>query len=146
MATHQLPGENRGGHDDTVANAMMIGWVGGCPAHAVSLHAPTTTKHKTATMATSQGNSKVAFSNWKYRHYFSLIEIKGKNVYVTCTLCPGKKTLSTSASSNSNLMKPLTSTHANTTLVAAANPTPSPNAARVSSSEGDRDTLLRLKP
>ena len=30
------------GDDDTVANAMMIGWVGGCPAHAVSLHALTT--------------------------------------------------------------------------------------------------------
>jgi len=42
-------------------------------------------------------------------------------------LCPGKKTLSKSASSNSNLMKHLTSTHANMTLVATAdNPTPSP--------------------
>ena len=30
------------GDDDTVADAMMIGWVGGCPAHAVSLHALTT--------------------------------------------------------------------------------------------------------
>lgn len=129
---------------DTVANAMTI-WVGGrCPAHAVSLHDLTTTKHKTAsaTMATSRGNSKVAFSNWKYRHYFSLIEIKGKNVSVTCTLCPGKKTLSTSASSNSNLMKHLTSTHANTALVAAA-ADPTPNAASVSSSEGDGATLLK---
>lgn len=99
-----------------------------------SLHALTTTKHKTATMATSQGNSKVAFSNWKYRHYFSFTEIKGKNVYVTCTLCPGKKTLSTSASSNSNLMKHLTSTHANMTLVAAA---------CASASEGDGATLLK---
>ncbi|XP_065126262.1 uncharacterized protein [Paramisgurnus dabryanus] len=92
-------------------------------------------------MAMSRGNSKVAFANWKYRHYFSLIEIKGKNVYVTCTLCPGKKTLSTSASSNSNLMKHLTSTHANTTLVAAANPTP--DAASLSSSQGDGATLLK---
>ncbi len=143
MATHQLPGESRcGDDDDAVANAMMIGWVGGsCPAHAVSLHALTAKHNKRATMAKSQGNSKVAFSNWKYRHYFSLIEIKGKNVYVTCTLCPGKKTLSTSASSNSNLMKHLTSTHANMTLVAAAaaNLTPSPNAA----SEGNGATLLK---
>ena len=39
MATHQLPGESRGGDDDAVANAMIIGWVvGSCPAHAVSLH------------------------------------------------------------------------------------------------------------
>uniref|UniRef100_A0A8C1VDV3 BED-type domain-containing protein n=1 Tax=Cyprinus carpio TaxID=7962 RepID=A0A8C1VDV3_CYPCA len=88
-----------------------------------------------------RGNSKVAFSNWKYRHYFSLIEIKGKSVSVTCTLCPGKKTLSMYASSNSNLINHLTSTHANTTLVAAANPTP--NAASFSSSEGDRATLLK---
>ena len=101
MATHQLPGESNGWGDDAVANAMMIGWVGGsCPAHAVPLHV-LTAKHnktkkiikynKTATMATSLGNSKVEFSNWKYRHYFSLILIKGKNVCVTCTLCPGKK-------------------------------------------------------
>ena len=42
LATHQLPGESRGGDDDTVANAMMIGWVGGSrPAHAVSLHCQT---------------------------------------------------------------------------------------------------------
>ena len=80
-------------------------------------------------MATSWGRSKLAFSNWKYRDYFSLIEIKGKNVYVTCTLCSGKKTLSTSASSNSNLLKHLTSTHANVTLVAAAASNPTPNAA-----------------
>lgn len=49
LATHQLPletGESRGG-DDVVANAMVIGWVGGYPAHAVALHARaplTTTK------------------------------------------------------------------------------------------------------
>jgi len=49
-----------GGDDDTVANAMMIGWVGrSCPAHAVSLHALTAKHNKTATMVTSQGNSKV---------------------------------------------------------------------------------------
>ena len=41
--THQLRGREQGrGDDDTVAKAMMIGWVGGCPAHAVSLHALTT--------------------------------------------------------------------------------------------------------
>ena len=86
-----------------------------CPLHTLWLQL------KTATMATSKGNSKVAFNNWKYRHYFSLLEIKGKNVYVSCTLCPGKKTLSTSATSNSNLIKHLTST--------------------VSSREGNGDTL-----
>ena len=101
---------------------------GSCPAHAVSLQALTAKHNKTATMATFQGNSKVASSNWKYLHYFSLILIIGHNVYVTCTLCPVKKTLSISVSSNSNLMTHLTSTHAYMTLVAAAaNPTPSPN-------------------
>ena len=70
---------------------LLIGRVGGsCPAITVSLHALTAKHNKTATMATSQGNSKIAFSNWKYRYYFSLILIKGNNVSVTCTLCPGK--------------------------------------------------------
>lgn len=27
---------------------------------------------------------KLAFSGWKYRHYFSVIDVKGKNVNVTC--------------------------------------------------------------
>ena len=45
MATHQLPGESRSGDDDAVANAMMIGWVGGsCPTHIISLHT-LTAKH-----------------------------------------------------------------------------------------------------
>ena len=70
-------------------NAMMIGWVG--PAHAVSLHALTAKHNKTATMATSQGNSKVVSSNWKYRHYFSLILIKGKKVCVTCSYAQEKR-------------------------------------------------------
>ena len=75
VATHRLPGESRGGDDDTVANAMMIGWVGGsCSAHAVSLHALTAKHNKTATMATSQGNLKVAPS----KYYFSLIELKAR--------------------------------------------------------------------
>ena len=60
VATHQVPGESRGGDDDTVVNAMLIGWVGGsCPAHAVSLHALTAKHNKTATMVTSQGKGSV---------------------------------------------------------------------------------------
>ncbi len=62
--------------------------------------------------------SKVAFANWKYKHYFSIVEVKGKNVYVTCNLCPGRKSLSASVASNSNLMKHLTSSHAATKIVA----------------------------
>ncbi len=58
--------------------------------------------------------SKVAFANWQYKHYFSLVGGKGKNVYVMCNLCPVRKSLSASVASNSNLMKHLTSSHAAT--------------------------------
>ncbi len=51
-------------------------------------------------------------------HYFSLVEVKGKNVYVMCNLCPGRKSLSASVASNSNLMKHLTSSHAAIKIVA----------------------------
>ena len=43
------------------------------------------------TMATSQGNSKVASSNWKNQYYFSLILIKGRNIYVTCSYAQEKR-------------------------------------------------------
>ena len=61
---------------------------------------------------------KLAFSKWKYRHYFNLLEVKGKNLHVKCTLCPGAKCLSTSVVSNSNLMKHLSTAHTSTKLVA----------------------------
>lgn len=61
---------------------------------------------------------KLAFSGWKYRHYFSVIDVKGKNVNVTCKLCPRAKCLSSSTVSNSNLMKHLSKAHATTKLVA----------------------------
>lgn len=67
-------------------------------------------------MAASSG--KTAFSNWKYQHYFTLTEVRGKNVYVQCTLCRGTKRLSTSVVSNSNLLKHLSTSHAKTKLVA----------------------------
>lgn len=57
---------------------------------------------------------KIAFSNWKFKQYFTPIDIKGKNVYVQCTLCPGTKRLSASVVSNSNLLKHLTSSHPRT--------------------------------
>ncbi|KAK0137463.1 putative AC9 transposase [Merluccius polli] len=66
----------------------------------------------------SQSDPPVAFFQWKYRHYFSYQEKKGTSVSVKCTLCPGVKCLSTSVSSNSNLMKHLSTAHASTTLVA----------------------------
>ena len=61
---------------------------------------------------------RMSFLSWKYGHYFSLVESKDKNVVVSCKLCAGAKTLSTSKSSNSNLMKHLLKQHASTKLVA----------------------------
>ncbi|XP_077378576.1 uncharacterized protein LOC144019412 [Festucalex cinctus] len=61
---------------------------------------------------------KVAFYGWKYRHYFKMLECRGKNIRVKCTLCPGEKCLSTSVVSNSNLLKHLNSAHAKLQLKA----------------------------
>uniref|UniRef100_A0A8C6LGW9 BED-type domain-containing protein n=1 Tax=Nothobranchius furzeri TaxID=105023 RepID=A0A8C6LGW9_NOTFU len=66
----------------------------------------------------SVGNSRGAgFLSWKYAHYFSFLSVKDKNIVVNCTLCGGSKTLSTSKTSNSNLMKHLQKQHASTKLV-----------------------------
>ena len=96
LAKHQLPADSRGGDGDA-------DWLGGrITPSSRCLTAALTAKHnKTETMATSQGNLTAASSNWKYRLYFWPILIKAKSVSVT-------------ASSNSNLMKKLTSTHAGT--------------------------------
>ena len=59
-----------------------------------------------------------SFLSWKYGHYFSLVEISDKNVVVSCQLRAGVKNLSTSKSSNSNLMKHLLEKHTSTKLVA----------------------------
>lgn len=88
--------------------------------------------------------SKVAFSGWKYKHYFTLSEIRGKNVYVKCTLCPGTKTLSTSLSSNSNLMKHLQSAHSTTALV-VANPIRETATAVACSGDNDDDEATPQK-
>ncbi len=72
------------------------------------------------------------------KHYFSLVEVKGKNVYLMCNLCPGRKSLSPSVASNSNLMKHLTSSHAATNIVAK-------NADNVSSATKGATTSKQLK-
>ena len=61
---------------------------------------------------------KLAFSEWQYRHDFNLLEVKGKNLHVKCTLFPRGKCLSTYVVSNSNLMKHLSMAHVSTKLVA----------------------------
>ena len=84
----------------------------------------------------SPSRPKAAFFKWKYSHYYSFKEIKGTNVSVKCTLCPGVKYLSTSLSSNSNLMKHLATIHTSTKLVAKL-----PEGER----EGDSGTAAKQK-
>ena len=60
----------------------------------------------------------MANPKWKYKHYFNVLEVKGKNIHVKCTLCPRAKCLSTSAVSNSTLMNHLSVAHTSTKLVA----------------------------
>uniref|UniRef100_A0A672FKG4 BED-type domain-containing protein n=1 Tax=Salarias fasciatus TaxID=181472 RepID=A0A672FKG4_SALFA len=89
---------------------------------------------------------------WKYRHYFNLIEVKGKNVHVECTLCrPRVKSLSASNTSNLNVMKHLSTAHASTTLVAKntvdpANDDDKPGAITVSSAYKEHGTTPSKQP
>uniref|UniRef100_A0A8C6TNZ0 BED-type domain-containing protein n=1 Tax=Neogobius melanostomus TaxID=47308 RepID=A0A8C6TNZ0_9GOBI len=62
--------------------------------------------------------TRLTFEGWRYSHYFELVETKGKNVSVRCTLCPGEKLLSAAVNSNANLAKHLKGKHANMKLVA----------------------------
>ncbi|XP_034556142.1 uncharacterized protein LOC117824687 [Notolabrus celidotus] len=89
-------------------------------------------------------HSGASFQTWKYKHYFSLLETKEKNIVVSCRLCAGKKTLSTSKTSNSNLTKHLMKQHPSTKSVAAREPdaehTVDPGEATVSSTEQEGPT------
>ncbi|KAK1891406.1 Phosphoheptose isomerase [Dissostichus eleginoides] len=59
-----------------------------------------------------------AFNAWKYRHYFEFDSVKSdKNISVRCTLCVGRKLLSTAKNSTSNLSKHLASRHRNVKLI-----------------------------
>lgn len=55
----------------------------------------------------STASKKCTFSSWKYSHYFEFISVKGKNIIVSCALCGGNKSLSTSKNATSNLLKHL---------------------------------------
>uniref|UniRef100_I3J886 BED-type domain-containing protein n=1 Tax=Oreochromis niloticus TaxID=8128 RepID=I3J886_ORENI len=68
-------------------------------------------------MAAVEDGPGIGFLSWKYSHYFSFLMVKDRNIVVNCTLCGGSKTLSTSKTSNSNLMKHLQKQHASTKLV-----------------------------
>ncbi|XDV33562.1 hypothetical protein PO909_003940 [Leuciscus waleckii] len=66
----------------------------------------------------SEKHPTLTFEGWRYSHYFKLVETKGRNVSVRCTLCPGEKLLSTAVNSIANLTKHLKGKHANMKLVA----------------------------
>uniref|UniRef100_A0A3P8NPQ8 BED-type domain-containing protein n=1 Tax=Astatotilapia calliptera TaxID=8154 RepID=A0A3P8NPQ8_ASTCA len=68
-------------------------------------------------MAAVEDGPGMCFLSWKYSHYFSFVLEKDRNIVVNCTLCGGSKTLSTSKTSNSYLMKHLQKQHASTNLV-----------------------------
>ena len=39
--------------------------------------------------------NRMSFLSWRYGHYLSLVEIKYKNVVVSCQLCAGVQNLAT---------------------------------------------------
>uniref|UniRef100_H3AIY7 BED-type domain-containing protein n=1 Tax=Latimeria chalumnae TaxID=7897 RepID=H3AIY7_LATCH len=62
---------------------------------------------------------KIAFDSWKYKYYFELKKIHGKNITVICLLCkPMVCEYSTANNSTSNLKKHLDNVHKTTELVA----------------------------
>uniref|UniRef100_H3ALT8 HAT C-terminal dimerisation domain-containing protein n=1 Tax=Latimeria chalumnae TaxID=7897 RepID=H3ALT8_LATCH len=62
---------------------------------------------------------KIAFDSWKYKHYFQLKKIHGKNIMVICLLCKLMvREYSTAKNSTSNLKKHLDNIHKTTELVA----------------------------
>ena len=68
-------------------------------------------------MACGRESEHGAFNQWKLRHYFEFDSVKDtKNINVRCTLCVGRKILSTAKNSTSNLSKHLASRHKNVKL------------------------------
>uniref|UniRef100_H3AHN9 BED-type domain-containing protein n=1 Tax=Latimeria chalumnae TaxID=7897 RepID=H3AHN9_LATCH len=62
---------------------------------------------------------KIAFDSWKYKHYFELKKMHGKNITVICLLCKPKMCeYSTGKNSTWNLKKHLDNIHKTTKLVA----------------------------
>ena len=68
----------------------------------------------TDNMERGREQDHAAFNAWKDGHYFEFDSVKGdKNISVRCTLCVGRKLLSTAKNSTSNLSKHKTSRHRN---------------------------------
>lgn len=87
-----------------------------------------------------------AFNAWKYRHYFEFNSVKGdKNISVRCTLCEGRKLLSTAKNSTSNLSKHLASRHRNVKLT-EKNPEPPADMTAAATSNSTERTSVGPSP
>ncbi|KAL1278888.1 hypothetical protein QQF64_025561 [Cirrhinus molitorella] len=74
----------------------------------------------TASSFSEEGSQqqKASFDGWRFSHYFEYVQQKENNLTVKCTLCPGRKLLSTACNSTSNLKKHLERQHRHIKLVA----------------------------
>ena len=83
----------------------------------------TSPEHVAAAAASSRPEEgtalqKTSFDGWKFNHYFQYLQRKENNLVVQCTLCPGKKLLSTASNTTSNLKKHLERQHGHIEFVA----------------------------
>uniref|UniRef100_A0A8C2E9F5 BED-type domain-containing protein n=1 Tax=Cyprinus carpio TaxID=7962 RepID=A0A8C2E9F5_CYPCA len=74
----------------------------------------------TASSFSEEGSQqqKASFDGWRFSNYFEYVQRKENNLTVKCTLCPGRKLLSTACNSTSNLKKHLQRQHGHIKLVA----------------------------
>ncbi|KAL1268767.1 hypothetical protein QQF64_034130 [Cirrhinus molitorella] len=74
----------------------------------------------TASSFSEEGSQqqKASFDGWRFSHYFEYVQRKENNLTVKCTLCLGRKLLSTAYNSTSNLKKHLERQHGHIKLVA----------------------------
>ncbi|KAL1252091.1 hypothetical protein QQF64_019887 [Cirrhinus molitorella] len=70
-------------------------------------------KHQQRQAFSEEGSQqqKASFDGWRFSHYFEYVQRKENNLTVKCTLCPGRKLLSTACNSTSNLKKHLERQH-----------------------------------
>jgi len=66
----------------------------------------------------NQGVKTATFYDWKYSHYFIVVEESDKNLQARCILCtPSQKTLSSARNTTSNFKKHLDTVHKTMKLV-----------------------------
>ncbi len=84
------------------------------------MEASTRPEHAAASSFPEEGPQlqKATFDGWRFSHYFEYVQRKENNLTVKCTLCPGRKLLSTACNTTSNLKKHLERQHGHIKLVA----------------------------